>query len=133
MANPISCEEIVYRAITKKGWIDPVTLQLNANAFVLQTKDKDDGLSVYLKSAVHDLGAKLLEQFKCSFGADTLHVGRVRTLDLDVLNDAAGPDPAHGFISGLPSPDDNPELAERLASQLRDMSRSLDRTKRERK
>jgi len=130
--NPLDCNEIVYRALTQSGWTDPVTKRINANAFILHAKDRADGLSVFIKSAVPDLASKLLEQFKCSYGADTLHVGRIRSLKLDVLRDADNPDPAHCFITGLPSPEDNPELAETLASALRDMSRESDRTKRKR-
>ena len=130
--NPLDCQEIVYRALTKSGWCDPTTKRINASAFILHAKDRADGLSVYVKAAVPDLAAKLLEQFNCSYGADTLHVGRIRTLKLDVLQEPNGPDPAHCFITGLPSSDDDPELAESLASALRDMSRISDRIKRKR-
>ncbi len=128
--DPIRCQEIVYRAITKPGWIDPGTNRINATAFILFEKDRADGLSVFMKSAVSDLGALLADRFNRSFGADTLHVGRVRTLSLDVCRDPDDPDAAHCVITGLPWPDDDPGLAESLASALRDMSRAADRTKR---
>lgn len=128
----VDCAEIIYRAFKRSGCFDPTTLLVNANAFILDPKDKDDGLSVYLKSVVPDLGAKLLECFNRSYGAATLHAGRVRTLKLDVLKNPEDPDPAHAVIIGLPLQDDDPELAERLASALRDMSRLVDQTKRKR-
>jgi len=100
-------------------------------SFVTPKKDSD-GLSVNIHSRT-DVAA-WLANFNRSFGADSLHTGRVRDIhvDLDVGQPEDGSDaqPDHAVIAGLPFSDDNPELAESLASRLVEVSRTLDRTQR---
>src|SRR5205814_929272 len=95
-------------------------------------KRDSDGLSVNIQSRT-DV-ALWLAGFNRSFGADTLHTGRIRDIDreLNVVQpqDDAEADPAHALIIGLPFNDDDPDRAESLASRLVSISRTLDRTPR---
>lgn len=75
-----------------------------------------------------------LSSFSSSFGADTLHTGRIRSLRLEIgqdehdLQEGQG----HALIVGLPSPDEDPKTAEDLATALRNLSRAVDRNRRKR-
>ena len=127
---PLPCEEIVLRAITKSGWLN-LDGRLNHNAFIRDPKKDSDGLSVNLRSRT-DLPAWLSGVFDKSWGADSLHSGRIRTLGLEVGQTAKdlAEQSDHGVIDGLPFSDDDPERAEYLAGQLARMSRQVDRVKR---
>jgi hypothetical protein len=110
----------------KKGWIDDDANRIKADAFILRPEE-GDGLSVNIRSKTNL--EVWLGCFKKSYGADSLHTGRVRTLGLDVgqteedLRDA----PDHAVITGLPYQDEDPDRAESLASELVKMSRDVDR------
>lgn len=131
---PIACQEIVVRALLKKQWIHEDTKRIKADAFIRDPKRDPDGLSVNLASKT-DIPS-WLAAFSRSFGADTLHTGRIRDID-DVLDIAQTEEEAqsgsqHAVIIGLPFNDDDPDLAESLASRLVEISRSTDRTPRRR-
>jgi hypothetical protein len=73
--------------------------------------------------------------FNKSFGADSLHTGRVRDLQLEIgqtekdLRDGTG----HALIIGLPSLEEDAQKAEDLATALRNISRQVDRARRKQK
>src|ERR1700756_4368755 len=99
-----------------------------ADAFIRDPRKDGDGLSVNLKSRT-DVGV-WLSSFNQSFGADSLHTGRIRDVDsvLEVsqTDESIAEDPCHAVITGLPYADDDPGRAESLASRLRDISRTID-------
>jgi len=128
-ATPLPCEEILFRFITSRRCLDPDTKKIKAEAYLRRERDTD-GLSVYIASRT-DL-EKRLSAWKTTFGVDSLHTGRVRTLGLDVVQKAADP-PDHALIVGLPLPSENLALAERLAGALASMSRAVDRKVRRRR
>jgi hypothetical protein len=123
------CEDIVLRALLKKNWFHEETKRIKADAFIRDPKKDLDGLSVNIHSKT-DTSA-WLAGFSKSFGADTLHTGKIRELDqgLDVCQaeDEAQVFPDHAIIVGLPFTDDDPDRAESLASRLAQISRTLDR------
>lgn len=59
------------------------------------------------------------EDFSKCYGVLSLHVGRVRTLALDVIPDEA----THANITGVPYKETNAKEAERLASLLAQQAR----------
>lgn len=75
-----------------------------------------------------------LAGFNRSFGADSLHTGKIRDIDLGLdvgqPEDQAEVYPDHAIIVGLPFTDDDPDRAESLASRLVEISRTFDRTSR---
>jgi len=74
-------------------------------------------------------------EFSKSFGADTLHTGRIRDLDLEIGQtevDIQGRT-GHALIVGVPSTEEDPKRAEDLATELTKISRTLDRVRRKRK
>jgi hypothetical protein len=130
--TPLSCEDIVLRALLKNNWFHEDTNRIKADAFIRDPKKDLDGLSVNIHSKT-DV-ASWLAGFNRSFGADSLHTGRIRDIDreLDVgqADDEAEAHPDHAIIIGLPFTDDDPDRAESLASRLVEISRTLDRTPR---
>ncbi len=83
-------------------------------------KAKDsDGLSVGIASK-HPI-SEFIEGFNTCYGVFTLHVGRVRELDLDIVPDS----PQHANIVGVPFPSENAALAERLAGKLAKQARAI--------
>lgn len=133
-ATPLSCEEIVLRALLKRNWCHEDTKRIKADAFIRDPKKDLDGLSVNIRSKTEV--ASWLATFSRSFGADTLHTGSIRDIDreLDVgqAEEDAEACPEHAIITGLPFSDDDPERAEILASRLVEISRTFDRTLRKR-
>src|ERR1051326_117209 len=104
----LECNVIVLRVLRNSGWVKDPSL-----AFLLRPDEVDSGLSVNWNMSVEEArkGCK-----KC-YGAYSLHVGRVRSLKLDVVAD----EPHHALIKGLPHHDTRE--AERLASLLAQQSR----------
>ena len=133
-ATPLSCEEIVLRALLKRNWCHEDTKRIKADAFIRDPKKDLDGLSVNIRSKTEV--ASWLATFSRSFGADKLHTGSIRDIDqeLDVgqAEEDAEAYPEHAIITGLPFSDDDPERAEILASRLVEISRTFDRTLRKR-
>ena|SRR5687768_9352064 len=83
--DELPCSAIVFRALTRKSWIDKSTQRVLPAAFMRRPSPQDeDGLSVNIESA-----ASSTAPFRESFGAVSLHVGRLRDLGLHVVIDAA--------------------------------------------
>jgi hypothetical protein len=126
----VPCPEILLRALIKAGWVDEETGEIKADAFIRNPARDPDGLSVNIDRLTDR--ATWLSSFRACFGADSLHAGRIRTLGIDIVQTARDmmSDPAHALIVGIPSQEEDALTAERLASSLRDMCRSVDRIKR---
>lgn len=126
--TPLPCEEIVLRALRRKDWFDEDTKRITPAAFLRWPGRDRDGLSVNIQARTNL--EVWLATFNKSYGADSLHTGKVRTLGLDVgqteqdLRDQWD----HALITALPFAEDDPDRAESLASELAKMSRAVDRT-----
>ena len=124
----LECGEIVWRLVRKKAWIDADNTLL-PDAYLRRREIDTDGLSVGIK------GVCTLEKFQSSLrkvhGVVSLHVGRVRDLNLDVLPDdpqlveeqGFEYDPCHANIVHLPYVEEDAKEAERLAGLLAKQSR----------
>ncbi len=111
----LPCNTVVFRALTRKRWIDPAMMRILPAAFVRRPEPQDeDGLSVNIESPQSCVAA-----LNSSFGVGSLHVGRVRDLALDVEVDNA----PHAAIKGVPREADDQAKAEWLASQLAKQAR----------
>lgn len=124
----LACEEVILRALRRRGWFDEDSGRIKADAFILDPVRDEDGLSVSIRSRTHI--ESWLAGMRKSFGADSLHTGRIRTLGLEVgqTEQDLRDQPSHAVITGLPFHEQDPERAESLASQLARMSRPVDRT-----
>lgn len=93
--NELSNDILLYRAISKKRWIDPENGLIQAVAFELRLQKGERGVSC-------DLIPNLCYQYinKC-FGIIELSVGDVRELGLEVDNDHD----SHVNIINFPNPD----------------------------
>lgn len=112
----LPCKSVVYRALRKR-WVDEDTGKIKADAFFL--RPNESGISVNIaETCSPQESAKSLN--KCSAIA-SLHVGRVRQLGLDVVQDSR----THANLTGLPYQDDNLAEAERLAGLLAKQSRLI--------
>jgi hypothetical protein len=120
----LDCTEILYRAITTHYWVKKG--KVKAVAFRLRALPADEhGLSV------NPVSNYTIEQvidyplYTC-YAVATLHTGKVRDLQLDVIPDPPPP-PTHANIIGLPRPDaiepgmdkTREDMAEQLAEQAR--------------
>lgn len=123
------CSQIVFRAVLKKGWLDDEG-KITSTAFMRDPKRDLDGLSVNI-AAETDLNL-WLDNFNATFGADSLHCGRVRDLGLEIgqTEDDLRADPAHALVVGLPFADDDPKKAEDLATALQKLCRIVERRRR---
>ena len=123
----LACDEILFRAIWKKKHLTDGRVE--ADAFVLRQQDEGK-LSTFRKKLVTLAACKAA--FRTCVGVVTLHTGRVRAtggdqgLNLDVIGDElpSDPIPGHASIINLPDPIANRVFAERVASLLRDQSRT---------
>jgi hypothetical protein len=104
----LDCSVIVLRILRNSGWTKDLSL-----AFLLRPEEIESGLSVNWNTTVEEAR----NGFKKCYGALSLHVGRVRNLNLDVVPD----EPRHALIKGLPH--DNVKEAERIASLLAQQAR----------
>jgi hypothetical protein len=104
----LECGAIVLRVLRNSGWMKDPSL-----AFLLRPDEIDTGLSVTWNMSIEDAR----NGFKKCYGALSLHVGRVRNLNLDVVPD----EPQHANVKGLPH--DNTKEAERFASLLAQQAR----------
>jgi len=127
----LPCTEILLRAILKKKFMDSEG-RLLPDAFI-RDPQHSDRLSINILRQT-DLNA-WLRNFSKSFGADTLHAGKVRDIGLDVVQpvEDRGNGSGHALILGIPTQDQDPLRAESLASALAKMSRPLDRQTRSQK
>lgn len=127
--DQIDCREISIRLIGNKKHVLPGG-GAAPEAFILRSNDAGS-LSVF-RRAISDLPA-CRGALKKIYGAATLHSGRVRTIafgdqrQLDVIDaEGQGTDiPGHAAIVGLPNPETEYELAERVASMLQLQSRNV--------
>lgn len=104
--------------MSRKDWIDPKSKRILPGAFILRPAPKDDdGLSVDISSP-----QSCVSVLNKSYGVGSLHVGRIRSLGLDVIVDE---DP-HALIKGLPRDTEDRAKAEWLASQLAKQTRFID-------
>jgi hypothetical protein len=123
------CPIIVLRAVLKRKWLDDEG-RITSTAF-LRDPRHPDGLSVNVAELTDT--NQWLSNFTRSFGADSLHSGRIRELGLEIGQtdeDLAEPPAAHALITGLPLTDEDPKRAEDLATELAMRSRAVDRRKR---
>ena len=111
MTSLLPCSAIVYRAAVRKSDIRRGVIAVKLFMRRAQTVD---GLSVDHSCSPRESGAGLQK-----FGVVSLHVGRVRNMNLDVIPDS----PIHANITGLPMKDEDKAMAEWLAGQLADHAR----------
>lgn len=135
----LACDIIVFRAMTKKHWIDLAqTPPVAPAAYILrsanQLRPAERTLSVGVGSA-----AAAVKHLKGTHGTASLHVGCVRQCEtepgkcanLNVVPDEPteeypDPDPEHANIINVPHPDTSPEdfvLANQIAFALSRQSR----------
>ncbi|NLE40078.1 MAG: hypothetical protein GX621_18840 [Pirellulaceae bacterium] len=106
----LPCSAIVYRAMSRRHWIDCESNSVLPAAFFRRPAPKDDdGLSVDICSP-----RSCRKTLRDCHGVASLHVGRVRDLGLDVVVDHS----PHASIAGLPRQEDDRTKAERMASLL---------------
>ena len=115
---PLSCDAIVYR-ILRKRWINKDTGEVLPDAFFLRKEQNEVGVSVDIATACTP--AECASKFKKCNAVASLHVGRVRDLGLDIIQDT----PIHANIMNLPYREDDPATAERLAGMLAKQSRII--------
>jgi hypothetical protein len=114
MDDSLACEHIVFRAMLRAAWVGPNGTILPGAFVRRKAPQDDDGLSVDVESPT-----SCASGFRKCYGVASLHVGRVRTLGLDIVIDAA----PHANITGVPRQEEDPAKAERFASQLAKQSR----------
>lgn len=110
--QPFNCSVIVYRILMNSRQMKDLS-----EAFFLREDELDSGLSVNWNMTPD----QAREQFDKCYGVISLHVGRVRNLNLDVVPD----EPQHANITGLPYKEQSPREAERLASLLAQQARAV--------
>jgi hypothetical protein len=110
--NKLTDDTLLYRAITKKTWIDPDTKKIDAQAFILRFLQKKERFEAGLSC---DLIPDNCYQYlnKC-FGIIQLSVGDVRILGLDVDNDHD----TYVNIINLPNPDSQKKESKDIAVKL---------------
>ncbi|CAD0224318.1 conserved hypothetical protein [Planktothrix agardhii] len=122
--NELSNDILLYRAISKKRWIDPVKGVIRPVAFELRLQKGESGVSC-------DLTPNLCYQYinKC-FGIIELSVGDVRELGLEVDNDHD----SHVNIINFPDPDLEEQeytlILDKLAEKARFYQNWLDNPRR---
>jgi hypothetical protein len=115
---PLECSCIVYRALLRREHVDPDSGNALAAAFMRRRQVDVEGLSVSL--AEQRTAEEVAASFNRCRAVVSLHVGRVRNLSLDVIQD----EPDHANITGVPYPDDDPDTAEYFAGELARQSRT---------
>jgi hypothetical protein len=119
--QPLECATIVYRALRASADLDRAARRVNRSAFLRREATDLKGLSVNYNCPTSECGKELRKRY----GVATLHVGHIRSLELDVVADQ----PAHANIIGVPLRDlskpETVELAERLADKLAEHARAL--------
>ncbi len=104
--SKLSDETILYRAVRKKGWIDPDSKEVDAEAFLL--RPNEDSLSANLKP--EDTYRRLN---KC-YGVISFSVASLRKRGLDAIQDRED----HVKIINVPNPEQNRQKALDLAVKL---------------
>jgi len=115
-------EETVYRALLRKQWVDPDTHTIKRDAFMRRPQKDDDGLSVFRSRFARP--EEVAGRFQRCHGVCELKVSAIRKLGLDV-RPTSETDPAHAVIVGLPTYDENPSEALKLAVELAKNARLL--------
>jgi hypothetical protein len=110
----LDCTIIVLRALRASSWVENLF-----EAFLLRAEDRDTGVSVFYECSIE----RCRNSLKKSYGVVSLHVGKVRTLGLDVIPDEL----THANITGLPYKEDNPAEAEHFANLLAKQARFVDK------
>ena len=118
MDEILPCRQIVFRAYSKKSWIDPDTGKPLAMAFM--RRPNETGLSVGLTYEGARAGLN-----KCH-GAATLHVGRVRDAGWEVERRPTEFAMDHCEILNLPDPVTDPDAAQAASVRLLEMARPYD-------
>jgi hypothetical protein len=120
--SSLPCDAIVLRAILRKSVVDWRNRRVLPAAFHRRPAPLDpDGISVGYGCSVPEY----LSRFNKTFGATTLHVGRVRDIGLDVVPDDDPAEPHHALIVGVPYDADDLVRAEELAVELAKQARLL--------
>lgn len=121
---PLPCDCVIYRAVTRRSWLDPETGQPLAEAYMRKPGHDDDGVSVALFDEFPAGEAELCQKIdhvtgnEC-YGLTSLHTGYVRSLQLEVEQD----EPEHALITGLPFDDEESHAeAEMMADRLVELS-----------
>lgn len=110
----LECDTLVFRAI-RSGWVKDESI--TSQAFILRrfvNGSLETGLSVGNNVQT------VIDKLDKSKSVVSLHVGRVKDIDLDVIPDRAGA--THAQIKELPPPEDIRE-AERIATALLNQTR----------
>lgn len=107
--DPLPCDTIAFRAVVRKADIDWESRMVLAAAFIRRPND-DDGVSVNHNCAPEECGLDLAYKF----AAASVHVGRVRDLNFDIIPDEL----THANIVELVRKNEDPVLAERQADLI---------------
>lgn len=111
--SELPCGTIVFRALIHEHFVSTAVGNVLPAAFFRRELPQDkNGLSLGVDTTADDYLKKRFR--KPTYGVGTLHVGRVRDIGLNVVQD--GPD--HASLTGVPRKSENRELAERTASLL---------------
>jgi hypothetical protein len=110
--SKLNDEQFLYRAIAKKTWIDPDSLEVNEQAFILRFLKRQNSYETGLST---DLVAGKCYQYlnKC-FGIIKLSVGNIRALGLEVDNDHH----THVNIINVPHPERQEQQSKDIAVKL---------------
>lgn len=116
---PLPCDAIVYRTLIKRRWINEDTGEVLPDAFFRRKERNEIGVSVDIAAAITP--AECTGRFKKCNAVASLHVGRVRDLGLDIIQNK----PTHANIMNLPYRENDAPTAERLAGMLAKQSRII--------
>jgi hypothetical protein len=118
--EPLLCNVIVYRALIKRDWVsEDIIGQVRPNAFFLRQDKGEIGVSVNIATVCSPQDC--VRRFKKCGAVASLHIGSIRDIGLDVIQDKFN----HANIIGLPYRDDDFVEAQRLAGLLAKQSRII--------
>ncbi|MGL5133772.1 MAG: hypothetical protein ACRC78_14700 [Planktothrix sp.] len=111
----LSDDTILYRAITKKVWINPNTKAVDAEAFILRIKrgNYEEALSAALEPE------QSYNRLSKCWGVICFTVRDVRELGLDAIQDK----PDHVSIINVPNPETHEKEATDIGTKLAKKSR----------
>lgn len=111
----LSDDTILYRAITKKVWINPNTKAVDAEAFILRIKrgNYEEALSAALEPE------QSYNRLSKCWGVIRFTVRDVRELGLDAIQDK----PDHVSIINVPNPETHEKEATDIGTKLAKKSR----------
>lgn len=110
--NQLSNATILYRAITKKRWINPDTKTIDAEAFILRFLERQGEYEKALSAALKP--EQTYNRLSKCFGVIYFTVGDVRELGLDAIQDKVD----HVSIINLPDPETHEKEAIDIAVKL---------------